>query len=612
MLLNMPIADVGTRVNLPKPAETSRAKKFSSAPADNRPESTGSKTTKTDNTHPVSEQNETDTGSSQDFDSTFDEKIKIGTKTQPQAEKKNENKSDKAAPATPSAQPFALDELIAASLVHAKTSTTVPLAGQIGKPLITKPVIIKPVIARPVITQPVITKPVITQPVITKPVITESVSTKPDITKPVITKPVITKPDITNPVITNPVITKPVITKPVITKPDITKPEQTTPENIGKPQVSVNAPVVSDKIADPDKTAVSPSEKVVIKDGPVITSEPKPDPQSGKARPHATPAAPINNNKITAGSEELVAADKPLVADSPKTQLSNATVAASPDQSSHSQQKVLIGQGGSAPAAEQVISNTADTGRKDRHSKTELFELPENNAVQAKNLSVKSITPEMTQSQIQSSALQVENRGNLPGNQVSNTTVELGEQLISSNSTQPAAAEQSPESTAFTKIAGNTNSSDSVSTQIQESIHSSLNSNNQQIVIRLDPPELGKVAIKFTEQGNDITGVLQVERVQTRDQIQQALPEIIQNLQDSGIQIKRIEVVLSNQQEQYSAKDQSSTAGQGNFSGQQGSQDPELQRNNSDYAQWLTNTDNIAEYMQPQIQLTENSVNVLI
>ncbi len=110
----------------------------------------------------------------------------------------------------------------------------------------------------------------------------------------------------------------------------------------------------------------------------------------------------------------------------------------------------------------------------------------------------------------------------------------------------------------------------------------------------------------------EITGLLQVDKPQTRDQIQQVLPEIIQNLADSGIVIKRLEVVLTNQQDQYTLKDQSSTAGQDNWSGQQSSPDPESQRNNTTYNEWLTTIDNVTEFTESQMQLTESSINVLI
>ena len=126
----------------------------------------------------------------------------------------------------------------------------------------------------------------------------------------------------------------------------------------------------------------------------------------------------------------------------------------------------------------------------------------------------------------------MENRNNSPVNQPSNPDMELGTQVLAANNAQSVSTESSPATTTFARTAANTDSDVTVSNQIQESINSSLRSGNQQIVIRLNPPELGKVNIKFVEQADEISGLLQVDKPQTRDQIQQALPEILQNLQE--------------------------------------------------------------------------------
>lgn len=102
-----------------------------------------------------------------------------------------------------------------------------------------------------------------------------------------------------------------------------------------------------------------------------------------------------------------------------------------------------------------------------------------------------------------------------------------------------------------------------VSNQILESVRSSLSqqTGDKEITIQLNPPELGKVSVKFQQQGAEITGTLEVSKPQTRTEIEHALPEIIRSLADSGIAIRRLEVVLS-QNEQ---------------SGNQASRDPLLQ-----------------------------------
>ena len=175
-----------------------------------------------------------------------------------------------------------------------------------------------------------------------------------------------------------------------------------------------------------------------------------------------------------------------------------------------------------------------------------------------------------------------------------------------------AITEQSPDSTSFTKTPGNANSNSSVSDQIQESIQTSYHQGSQKIVINLNPPELGKVTIKFHEDGNGISGVLEVSKIQTKYEIQQSLPEIIQNLQGSGIQIKKIEVVLTGQQEQYTPKDQSSTTDQqGGFS-QQGMTDSGSQSNNTSYNKWLDDTVNSPSFAEPSMRIADNSINMLV
>ncbi|MHC4646019.1 MAG: flagellar hook-length control protein FliK [Planctomycetota bacterium] len=75
-----------------------------------------------------------------------------------------------------------------------------------------------------------------------------------------------------------------------------------------------------------------------------------------------------------------------------------------------------------------------------------------------------------------------------------------------------------------------------VGRQVLESIQNSLRNGDQQITIRLNPPELGRVLIRFQEQQDQITGLLEVSKTQTRHQIEQALPQIIRSLQDAGVQ----------------------------------------------------------------------------
>ncbi|MFC1652519.1 flagellar hook-length control protein FliK [Planctomycetota bacterium] len=88
-----------------------------------------------------------------------------------------------------------------------------------------------------------------------------------------------------------------------------------------------------------------------------------------------------------------------------------------------------------------------------------------------------------------------------------------------------------------------------IANQIVESMKTSALNNQKEIVIQLHPAELGRVTIRFSEAGNELTGVLEVSEKQTRQDLEQAIPQIIQSLESSGIQIKKLEVQLSDPQD---------------------------------------------------------------
>ncbi|OHB48191.1 MAG: hypothetical protein A2Y10_04690 [Planctomycetes bacterium GWF2_41_51] len=182
--------------------------------------------------------------------------------------------------------------------------------------------------------------------------------------------------------------------------------------------------------------------------------------------------------------------------------------------------------------------------------------------------------------------------------------------LISNNIPSSNTAEHTYE-TAEPSKAVDSETPASVTSQIQESIFTSYSADGREIVIRLSPPELGKVAIRFSEENNEIHGVMQVDELHTKNQIQKELPEIIQNLQENGILVKKIEVVLSNQQEQHTLKDQSSFSGQNSPSQQQSSPNHEPQRSGSVYSQWNAFAETVSNIAEPLMQFSGASINML-
>lgn len=152
----------------------------------------------------------------------------------------------------------------------------------------------------------------------------------------------------------------------------------------------------------------------------------------------------------------------------------------------------------------------------------------------------------------------------------------------------------------------------SITSQIQESIYTSYNADSREVTIRLSPPELGKVAIKFSEENNEIQGVMHIDELHTKNQIQKELPEIIQNLQESGIAVKKIEVVLSNHQEQQTLKDQSTYSDQSGYSQQQqNASNPQPQKSGGIYSQWNAFAQSVSAIAEPIMQFSGTSVNML-
>jgi len=82
----------------------------------------------------------------------------------------------------------------------------------------------------------------------------------------------------------------------------------------------------------------------------------------------------------------------------------------------------------------------------------------------------------------------------------------------------------------------------SMGEQILDSLQTFGMQGDRQVVIRLQPPELGIVVARFQEQGGHLDGTLEIEKSDTRRQIEQALPDVVRSLQDAGIPVRRFDV----------------------------------------------------------------------
>jgi len=302
----------------------------------------------------------------------------------------------------------------------------------------------------------------------------------------------------------------------------------------------------------------------------------------------------------------------PAVSEGQKTPVLNDSFSAVQDKSTNLEQKILIGPEKSAPLAEKPSDSKAGAGQQGHV----LAESSDSNGKEQKgNLSGDSLLKNLNPAQFWTSANQTKDRGSSTSDNGSNSAFE---QMLSANNAQTPIVEQTSAFSPAAKTAGSPSPSDvypGINEQIQASIGSSLRQGDQQITINLHPPELGRIFIRFQEQQDQIAGLLEVEKIQTRYEIEQALPQIIENLRDSGIQIKRLEVMLpdAEQSEQEALKDQSLQNG---WAQQQNSANPGLRGNNPDTGEinkLLTSNNsyqNISELWGSFV--TDDSINLLI
>ena len=231
--------------------------------------------------------------------------------------------------------------------------------------------------------------------------------------------------------------------------------------------------------------------------------------------------------------------------------------------------------------------------------------------------SISENSENLSPAKAQTSGIETKVQTNTDAKQNTNPKTSPNESIFSANNGHWAVNRFTDQLSQPARTAADTSNNDvsaSINKQIQESIQSNLtrNGGNQQITIRLNPPELGKVLIKFQEQNNQITGTLEVSKSQTRYQIQQALPEMLRNLQESGIQIKRLEVTLSDQPQQQTFKQQSLQYAQ-DFSGRQNSDNSSGANHNQQSSnQWLTNNENYdASTAARDMLISNNYINML-
>jgi len=69
----------------------------------------------------------------------------------------------------------------------------------------------------------------------------------------------------------------------------------------------------------------------------------------------------------------------------------------------------------------------------------------------------------------------------------------------------------------------------------------------EQIVVRLNPPELGRVRLTLRAEGQELRGLLEVDNSRTLMELQREAPALADRLAEGGVELRRLDIQLSDQ-----------------------------------------------------------------
>jgi len=101
-----------------------------------------------------------------------------------------------------------------------------------------------------------------------------------------------------------------------------------------------------------------------------------------------------------------------------------------------------------------------------------------------------------------------------------------------------------------------------VADQVAESIRASGAPAGRQIVVQLHPPELGRVRIVFRTEGDAVRGIVRVDNPETLSRLEREVAPLVQRLQASGIEVRRLDIMLSNSHDGDATQNPASREGQ--------------------------------------------------
>ncbi|MBN1943981.1 MAG: flagellar hook-length control protein FliK [Phycisphaerae bacterium] len=119
----------------------------------------------------------------------------------------------------------------------------------------------------------------------------------------------------------------------------------------------------------------------------------------------------------------------------------------------------------------------------------------------------------------------------------------LAETVAPSSTTQTGA-------TATTSQPATTPAGANLTEQIATHIQTRRDDLGQEMVVRLDPPELGKVRIELRSEQGELTGVIRADNPRTLAELQREAPALLQRLSEAGVQIKTLEMHMGDTSQQ--------------------------------------------------------------
>lgn len=395
---------------------------------------------------------------------------------------------------------------------------------------------------------------------------------------------------------------------------------ETTPE---KPVLQTNATSVPAELAatngetkNPVQVTVAPAaQKTIIES--VITT---PNNQTNQTSSNENNAAQILDNQLTPTKNPDTQPAEPQTNQPQQTTTEQPTNSQTADiLSQYTIANVAAEQKAAQPQtantqqpAEQTVPENNQPVQKDTPSQT-IPDTAQKHTNQTNDANPEQIlSNDKNQSSSQNSQTQSQNNQSSKDNSSTNT-----QQLLIEANARFQNTEQLQSAEQISKNNSADNTVQPLSRQVQESMQTSLQNGVRQITIQLNPPSLGRVSINFQETAGEITGRLIVSKAETKLEIEQSLPQIIQDLSDSGINIKRVEVVLTSNSDQYSLKEQSlqeNSSQQNNFNNQQSgfANDANQSWTNTSRYEYIYDTSGDNIYDPQESYLTETSVNILV